>query len=160
MSEKIDLILKRLDEIEDLIRKPNISCDKYQQFTKTYVKKVPYEQYEKIVANTFNEKVRIFIKIIYITDLSVMDIIAITIEQIDFKNKILNLEGLQFALSKEIIQDVNLLIGERSSGNVFIGKINPLLNHCIIFRQIKEAGKRSGICNLVPKDLTHWIEKK
>lgn len=102
-----------------------------------------------------DERCRMIAKLLYFGgDRTLDEVVKLQIEDVDFKNQRINLQGVLVNYPRHVFEDIKLLIGNRSSGAVFLGRNSSSINPSTMFRKFKETGHILGIHELSPKALT------
>jgi len=87
-----------------------------------------------------DKRCQLIAKLLYFGGRRTLDeVITLHIEVVDFKNYLINYEDQPVSYPLHVFEDIKSLIGDRTSGNLFIGRQGTPINPSTIFRNFKEV---------------------
>jgi integrase len=115
--------------------------------TITARRKFPFEAYIKL-QTLLPLRERILIKLFYLGgERALEEIIALKIQDIDFKNNQIHFESHFVRYPLHVIDDIIQHIGDRKKGYVFISKQGQKINHSVPYRALKAAAAQLGLAS-------------
>lgn len=105
----------------------------------------PYSQFIKLIA-ALRDKEQLAAKLLYFGGKRILDdVINLELDAIDFGKKAIRYKSQLIHYPPHVFADIQMLVGKRTSGRLFLGRQNAPLSRLTIFRKFKEVAYEVGL---------------